>query len=207
MSGDDEFDDFLARRKPLFQRPAHELEPPAEVDRLVLRQAREAIRPSRELHEIRGAGWGMPLALAATVLVTVTIVLNVMVPRKVDHASDVHQVAQRIDAAQPNATMAPSVAPAARAPNNAARPAAAPALASAPAFAASDAAAGRGTPPPTESPRVAAKAAPAPAWRRDTQSWLAEIDKLRAQGKIIEADAEMAEYKRQHRAYAASPDR
>jgi hypothetical protein len=177
MSGDDEFDDFLARRKPLFRRPAEELEPPADVDRLVLRQAREAIRPSRELHEIRAPGWGMPLALAATVLVTVTIVLNVMVARKVDNTpSDIHQVAQRVEAAAPIAT-APTT-------NN-------------PAPLAADA----------RQPAAAPIAESAPAWRRDTQSWLAEIDKLRAQGKKAEADAEMAEYKRLHRAYAASPDR
>ena len=59
--------------------------------------------------------------------------------------------------------------------------------------------------PAPESRRAVARATP--AWRHDTQSWLAEIDKLRAQGKSAEADAEMAEYKRQHRAYAASPDR
>jgi hypothetical protein len=163
MSGDEEFDDFLARRKPLFQRPAtHELEPPEAVDRLVLRQAREAIRPSKHLHEIRGPGWGMPLALAATVLVTVTIVLNVMVPKKVDHAgADIHQVAQRVDPPAPVAA----------------------------------------------EQSAAAKTSSSPDWRRDAQSWLAEIDKLRAQGKNAEADAEMAEYKRQHRAYASAPDR
>ena len=202
MSGDDEFDDFLARRKPLFQLPAaHELEPPAEVDRLVLRQAREAIRPSRELHEIRGAGWGMPLALAATVLVTVTIVLNVMVARKVDNTpSDIHQAAQRIDLAAPPATTAPAAAPAAPTSNNPARPAADAALADLRRPATAPA-----VEPAPESRRAVTKAAP--AWRHDTQSWLAEIDKLRAQGKSAEADAEMAEYKRQHRAYAASPDR
>jgi hypothetical protein len=182
MSGEDEFDDFLARRKPLFGRPAEELEPPADVDRLVLRQAREAIRPSRELHGIRAPGWGMPLALAATVLVTVTIVLNVMVARKVDNTpADIHHVAQRVDAAVPIVT-----APAA---NNSASPAADAARAD------------------TRQPAAAPIAESAPAWRSDTQSWLAEIDKLRAQGKKAEADAEMAEYKRMHRAYAASPDR
>jgi len=186
MSGDDEFDDFLARRKPLFQRPtAHELEPPADVDRLVLRQAREAIRPSRELHEIRAPGWGMPLALAATVLVTVTIVLNVMVVRKVDNnPSDIHQVAQRV-----TPVTAPAAAPSPRTSNNSARPAGDTAIAD------------------PDRPAAARVPESAPAWRHDTQSWLAEIDKLRAQGRKAEAEAEMAEYKRQHRAYAASPDR
>ena len=177
MSGDDDFDDFLARRKPLFQRPvAHELEPPEDVDRLVLRQAREAIRPSKPLHEIRGPGWGMPLALAASVLVAVTIVLNVMVAKKVDDTTAaVHTVAQRLDPPP--------------APNNSERPSA-------------------DTPGPGVSPAAPPRGkASSPAWRRDTQSWLAEIDKLRAQGRNAEADAELAEYKRQHRAYASSPDR
>ena len=190
MSGDDDFDDFLARRKPLFQRPtAHELEPPAEVDRLVLRQAREAIRPSRELHEIRAPGWGMPLALAATVLVTVTIVLNVMVARKVDHnPSDIHQVTQQVAPVTVTVT-APAAAPSPRISNNPARPA------------------GDAAPADLSRPAAATVSESAPAWRHDTQSWLAEIDKLRAQGRKAEAEAEMAEYKRQHRAYAASPDR
>ena len=38
-----------------------------------------------------------------------------------------------------------------------------------------------------------------------TKTWLAEIERLRAAGKAAEADAEMAEYKRQHRAFAGSP--
>ena len=53
---------------------------------------------------------------------------------------------------------------------------------------------------------AAAKAAEAPAWRRDSKSWLAEIERLRNAGDIARADAELAEYKRQHRAYAVSPD-
>jgi hypothetical protein len=62
-------------------------------------------------------------------------------------------------------------------------------------------------PPPTEAERALAKADSGPAFRRDAKSWLAEIDKLRAEGKSAQADAELAEYKRQYRAYAVSPDR
>ena len=49
MTGpDDEFDDFLKRRKPVFRRADDEMfEPPAELDRVVLRQAREAIEADR----------------------------------------------------------------------------------------------------------------------------------------------------------------
>jgi hypothetical protein len=61
--------------------------------------------------------------------------------------------------------------------------------------------------PPNEAGHATAKSSSTPAWRRDSQSWLAEINRLRAEGKTMAADAEMAEYKRQHRAYATSPDR
>jgi hypothetical protein len=53
----------------------------------------------------------------------------------------------------------------------------------------------------------AAKSAGDPAWRRDTKSWLAEIERLRNAGDIARAEAELAEYKRQQRAYAGAPDR
>jgi hypothetical protein len=62
-------------------------------------------------------------------------------------------------------------------------------------------------PPPTEAERAVAKAESTPTWRRDSASWLAEIQRLRVEGKNAEADAELAEYKRQNRAYAVSPDR
>jgi hypothetical protein len=62
-------------------------------------------------------------------------------------------------------------------------------------------------PPPSEAERAVASASSTPAWRRDDAAWRAEIDRLRAEGKVAEADAELAEYKRQHRALAVSPDR
>ena len=46
-----------------------------------------------------------------------------------------------------------------------------------------------------------------PAWRRDAKTWLAEIARLRNAGDTARADAELAEYKRQQRAYAGAPDR
>ena len=149
MSGpDDEFDDFLSRRRPLFRRPVDDLQPPEEVDRVVLRRAREAIEIERPQRAFRGANWGAPLAIAATLLVVFTVVLHFMQPSKAVPEVSVQQVAQ---------------------------PAAAPA----------------GT----------------PAWRADSQAWLAQIEKLRAEGRNAEADAELAAYKREHRALAVGPDR
>ena len=153
MNGpDDEFDDFLSRRKPLFRRPEDELEPPEEVDRVVLRRAREAIEIDRPQRAFRGANWGAPLAIAATLLVVFTVVLHFMQPTsKVVPEVSVQQVAQPVGEAAPSAA--------------------------------------------------------APDWRRDSQSWLAQIEKLRAEGRVAEADAELAAYKREHRALAVSPDR
>jgi len=50
-------------------------------------------------------------------------------------------------------------------------------------------------------------AADAPAYRRDSKTWMAEIERLRAAGDVARAEAELEEYKRAHRAYAVSPDR
>lgn len=151
MSGpEEEFDDFLSRRKPLFRRPVDDLQPPEEVDRVVLRRAREAIQLDRPQRAFRGANWGAPLAIAATLLAVFTVVLHFMQPKQAIPEVTVQQVAQ-----------------------------------------------------PVEETGAAA----APAWRGDSQSWLAQIEKLRAEGRNAEADAELAAYKREHRALAVGPDR
>jgi hypothetical protein len=56
-------------------------------------------------------------------------------------------------------------------------------------------------------PALAASTAPKPDYRRTPKAWLAEIDRLRASGDAARADAELEEYKREHRAYAGAPDR
>jgi hypothetical protein len=153
MSGpDEEFDDFLSRRKPLFRQPVDDLQPPEEVDRVVLRRAREAIQIDRPQRAFRGANWGAPLAIAATLLVVFTVVLHFMQPsNQAVPAVSVQQIAQPVG--------------------------------------------------------EAGAAAATPAWRGDSQRWLAQIEKLRAEGRNAEADAELAAYKREHRALAVGPDR
>jgi hypothetical protein len=187
MTGrDDEFDDFLARRRPLFRAPEQDpLEPPEEVDRIVLRQAREAIEARRGPREIRGLSWGMPLGLAATLLVAFTVILHVGTPKKAPVPEvTVETVAQRMD--YPPAPAAET--------NNRARSA--------------DLAAGAAVAQEeTARPAAASAAVTTPEWRHDARTWLAEIQRLRAAGRNAEADAELAEYKREHRAYAGSPDR
>ena len=75
MNGPDDFEDYVARRKPVFRGDDDPLEPPPELDRIVLRQAREAIKADRAEPAYRGAGWGMPVAMAATLLVVFSVLV------------------------------------------------------------------------------------------------------------------------------------
>ena len=238
---DDEFEDLLNRRRPIFGRSTEPLEPPDELDRVVLRQAREAIQGDRPQRVFKGPRWGAPLAIAATLVLAITAILHVGMPAKNAPLPEVtvQTVSQHLDTAPAARTPAPNnYAPAeaadsgstvvadldnrARAPASAGglvseeeanRYATAPAAAPEVGIVIDDRDTGSQTvitnvsPPPTEAQRAVAKATPAPTFRRDSKTWLAEIERLRAQGNGGEADAEFAEYKRQHRAYAGSPDR
>jgi len=261
MGPDGEFDDFLARRKPVFRRPEEDpLEPPAELDRIVLRRAREAIEAERPEPAYHGTQWGLPVALAATLLVVFSVFLHLGVQSNEPVAEvTVQSASQQLD--YPAATPSPEVAAAPQqSAADAANPVGNPTVADlgqsrsgardrlgstgyaseaeasryspppppppvvaartpgdAAPSAATEPAAGNSAsqsrtvvmsaPPPSEADRAVASASSTPAWRRDAHSWLAEIDRLRAEGKAAEAEAEMAEYKRQHRAYAGSPER
>jgi len=252
MTGpDDEFDDFLTRRKPIFRRSMEDpFEPPEELDRIVLRQAREAIEPERPEQVYHGPRWGMPVALAATLLLVFTVVLHVGVPnnapvpevtvqninQQIEHPVAASRPmseapAQGVDesaaAGDVDTPMADLRAPTARTRDGLGIPPGsfaseeegtryAPAPPPAPPVASTasrtDPSTPPGTvvmsaPPPSEAERAVARASSSPAWRRDATTWLAEIERLRAAGKVAEADAEQAEFKRQHRAYAVSPDR
>jgi hypothetical protein len=239
MNGpDDEFDDFLRRRRPVFGRPSDDLEPPAELDRIVLRQAREAIEAEQPQRHFRAPSWGMPVALAATLVLAFTIILRVGLPAKeASPEVTVQNVSRKVE--YPVAAPAAS-APELQEPRAAAAPAAPAVLAEADAASESpvvvdlstakaetaparrydkvaDAARNRAAPEfvsAEEANRysepaagISASAPPAPEWRRDSKTWLAEIERLRESGDVARADAELAEYKRQHRAYAGAPDR
>jgi len=252
-SPDDEFDDFLRRRRPVFRRD-DELEPPPELDRLVLRQARDAIEGERPQRVFRAPSWGMPVALAATLVLAFTIILRVGTTEVAKTPEvTVRTVARQIEAPAPASppptagmpvAAAPAEAPAIAAQENDSGPmvvdigageartdsnaaaetivapepeqharrlekvadAAQPARNSMSAGSVSEEVAGRVS-QDTAAAAPAAAAVPKPEYRRDSKSWLAEIDRLRAAGENARADAELAEYKREHRAYAGAPDR
>jgi hypothetical protein len=244
-SHDDDFDEFLRKRRPVFGRD-DDLEPPLELDRVVLRQAREAIESARPHRMFRAPSWGMPVALAATLVLAFTIILRVGTPEAVKKPEVTVQNVSR-EIVMPAAAAPP--APQAAVDSRAAAPAEAPMLAEqssasgavvvdlgadavkAEASASETQRARRfakvadavgpahGGAPDTEaddrslaaaSARSAAAAPPLPAppeYRRTAKAWLAEIERLRAAGETARADAELAEYKHEHRAYAVAPDR
>ncbi len=79
----DDLDSLLARREPLFRGSgtSEPLEPPAEIDRLVLARARAALRAAGNDEAPRPAfftlrPWAMPLGLAATLLFALAVVVR-----------------------------------------------------------------------------------------------------------------------------------
>jgi hypothetical protein len=219
MGSDDDFDDFLKRRKPVFRSPDDMFEPPAELDRLVLRQAREAIETERPVRVFRNPRWATPMALAATLVLAFTVLFYAGLPQKRAPVPEVsvHNIAEDIPM-QTSPAVAANNQLAKETPDDsvvvdlkpsmtARRESAAGA---APSPAASSMVARAATQEATREPEVPAAAdasVQVPAWRRDAKTWLAEIEKLRNAGDIARADAELAEYKRQQRAYAGAPDR
>jgi hypothetical protein len=180
MSGDPEFDDFLKRRRPLFRGDVDDgLEPPAELDRIVLRQARDAIEDERPIRFFGMPRWAAPVAIAATLVLGLSIVFKAGV-RPQDRVPEVRveTVAQRVDVTDAAPMGAVIAQPTAEA-----------------------------SPQPAATDAVITIDLPPPAWRHDAKAWQAEIKRLRASGQSALADAEQAEFNRQFRAYAGAPDR
>jgi len=71
---DEEFEAFL-KRHTLLNTLVDKLEPPARLDEKILNQAREAVHARREPHRV--ARWARPMALAATILLCLSVVVNV----------------------------------------------------------------------------------------------------------------------------------
>src|SRR5689334_3558074 len=105
MSGEPELDDFLRRRRPLFRADVDDgLEPPPELDRIVLRQAREAIEADRPVRLLGMPRWAAPLAIAATLVMGLAIVFRAgLSPVERVPEVKVENVAQRIDYPAPPA--------------------------------------------------------------------------------------------------------
>jgi hypothetical protein len=116
MSGserDDEFDAYLKRRVRFDRRlrSLDRLEPPAELDRIIIAQARQSIQVAPPAPLFRGAGlpaprWALPMGMAATILISLSVLLDLGV------RDAVRRDAHRPAVTATTATAAASVAPA-----------------------------------------------------------------------------------------------
>jgi hypothetical protein len=75
---DDEFETYLKRRVRLDRRlrSLDRLEPPAEFDRLIIAQAREALQIAAPVRPWRAPRWPLPLGMAATILISLSVLLD-----------------------------------------------------------------------------------------------------------------------------------
>jgi hypothetical protein len=196
---DDEFEAYLRRRSMLSGRKLESLEPPAALDDIVLARARRAIETPSPVPRYQAPRWAFPVGLAATILLCMSVLLNISLNMRRHSAELTHAakvVAQAPADASPTAGApaspaadAVSAPPAARVPAaNAARSAAAAQYAPAPPAAAAEPAPGSGM----ARGRQAA----------DPRAWLKRIESLRAQGKAEQAEAE---WKRFRQAFPAYP--
>jgi hypothetical protein len=169
---DDDFEAYLKRRVPIDQRmkTVDRLEPPPELDRVIIGKARNAIQNSSHVPMYRAPKWALPVGLAATLLIAFAIVLDLGIRsdrRQTERAPAVAAAtsSESVAAPAPAAPTVPSVnAPQESAPTGSAASAgASDGVASAKTFA-------RMRPPPIQTapwpplPRTAAKpAAPSDA--------------------------------------------
>jgi hypothetical protein len=74
----DDFEAYLKRRVPIDRRLAliDRLEPPPELDRIIIGQARLAIHGPAPMPAFRAPKWALPMGLAATILVSLSILLD-----------------------------------------------------------------------------------------------------------------------------------
>lgn len=188
--------------------------PSAGLDARILAAARDAATPSRELAPTPlptswVQRWRIPVALAATVLMTSTLTLLVR-----EHDIDgVESVVPKPAPTERRAKAAPSEREAKAAPSERKSETASPAAQPAPRQA--DAGPERAAPSDAESSAGAAEMQSAPATARASaesasrsmlsdklerrpQQWLEEIRQLRRQGRAADAEARLAEFRKRY---------
>jgi hypothetical protein len=214
------FEEYLSRRSRMGWRADDDgLEPPAELDRIVLANAREAIRRHRSPPPYRGVRWALPVGLAATVVLSFAVLLQLgLLPRPAKDSE-----------APIEAHFHPDGAGSAESASDAAMASPAPppqGVLDRPRDEAARAGARRNETPRELSPlavekkqamqaqsraerdqevavassRAAApaqgKAAPASGQLEDPAAWLRRIEALRAQGKTAQADREWQAFRK-----------
>jgi hypothetical protein len=192
---DAEFEAFLKRRSPMHRRLSDidHAEPSLELDRLVLTRAREAIESPRQPPMFRTSRWALPVGLAAAILIAFTVVLNID-----RHGSDTATAVEKKAAAP--AALAKRSEDQQQADGASTSPETSRFIASSNALTSNV----RVAPPPaTTRPAAQAQAAPAAGDpHASPESWLREINRLRAAGKTADADRELAAFRQ---AYPTHP--
>ena len=189
---DDEFEAYLRRRSILSGQKLESPEPPAALDDIVLARARRAIETPSQVPRYRAPRWAFPVGLAATILLCVSVLLNINfnLHRNSREPTSEAKVAAQAPAAASTAAGAPATPPAdaLSAPRAAANAASD--------TAARSAAAQSAPAQPIASPEPAARNAAARTRQTlDPQTWLKRIESLRAQGKAEQAEAEWKRFR------------
>lgn len=221
----DELESFLARRSLLPPELAqHEnAQPPAQLDRAVLAQARATIEPPKRHSLPRSSRWMVPVALAATIVLSLAIVIELQRPTARDATA---VMADR--EAPPTATVRSerfepesSDAAATRAAERLEKSAAPPAQSRLPAASAESRAllSSRNRAVPMESQAAAAAEsaetataasarAPAPPEAEadsritsDPRAWLERIERLRTDGATEQAEREWQAFRKRYPDY------
>jgi hypothetical protein len=205
-------------------------EPPEELDRIVIERARQAIRAPQSERPIRQFRWAVPLAVAATLVLSFALVLHqigppspaaVSPPAPVVAQARVEEAPRsvRADAAENPAPAAPPLAAISReAPPDLATEATAPAESPARTRVVPDAALAKRAPferrvvassgaameGAASDSAATASAATKTELRTDPNAWMAYIARLRHVGRSDEADREYAEFRRLYPSYKYS---
>ena len=200
----DRYDELHDERLSALYRETREVEPPAWLDRRVLTMAGAAVGPRpAPAPKRRTIRWAVSLALVATVMLTVGVVRVVRESGESDmwlRQEAVRSLAE--PAAEADATATGSAgSPAAGALQSAPQPVPAtpPASRRPPTLSAERK---QRESIPAEEPGEG-KSAPVqnPALHRPPAEWLAEIAELRRQGRTVEAEASLAEFRRRYPDY------
>ncbi len=111
---DDEFEAYLKRRTPIDKgtRSREQLEPPPELDRIVIGKARKAIQGASPLNMYHAPKWALPVALAATILISFAVLLDLGVRAKRNDASLQAARSETLAAPDSPAPLRPGSAPA-----------------------------------------------------------------------------------------------
>jgi hypothetical protein len=88
---DDEFEAYLKRGRRIHKgaTPPDRLEPPPELDRIIIGNARKAIQGAAPLRLYRAPKWALPVGLAATIVISFAVVLELGLRAK--HAAPVEE--------------------------------------------------------------------------------------------------------------------